>query len=119
MLKIRCDSFCVLFKMIFKQALLTGVFPSEWKKGNIFPIHKNSDKHYIRNYRPVSLLPICGKIFEGLIFNEIFNYFSANKLISKNQFGFQSGDSCINQLLLITQGIFASFGNGLKVRTIF
>ena len=36
-------------------------------------------------------------------FNEIFSCFSANKLTSKNQCGFQTGDSCINQLLSITQ----------------
>ena len=55
------------------------------KKGNITPIHKKGHKQNIKNYRPVSLLPICGKIFERLIFNEMFIYFSANKLTSKNQ----------------------------------
>ena len=40
MLKICDDSFCVPLEMIFKQALLTGVSPSEWRKGNIVPIHK-------------------------------------------------------------------------------
>ena len=119
MLKICGDSICVPLKMIFKQALLTGVFPSEWKKGNIVPIHKKGDKQNIKNYRPVSLLPICGKIFERLIFNEMFIYFSANKLISKNQSGFQPGDSCINQLLSITHEIFTSFDNGLEVRSVF
>ena len=47
MLKICCDSICVTLEMIFKQALLTGVFPSKWKKGNIAPIHKKGDKHKI------------------------------------------------------------------------
>ena len=82
-------------------------------------IHKKSDKQNIKNYRPVSLLPICGKMFERLIFNETFNYFSANKLISENQSGFQPGDSFINQLLLITNEIFASFENELEVRSVF
>ena len=52
--------------MVFKQALLTNVFPTEWKKGNIVPIHKKGDKQSIKNYRTVSLLPMCGKIFERL-----------------------------------------------------
>ena len=99
MLKVCGYSICVPLEMIFKQALLTGVLPSEWKKGNIVPIHKKSDKDNIENYRRVSFLPICGKIFERLIFNEMFNYFSVNKPISKNQSGFQPDDSCINQLL--------------------
>ena len=70
--------------ILFKQALLTGVFHSEWKKRNIVPIHKKSDKQNIKNYGPVSLLPICVKIFERLNFNEMLNYIVANKLISKN-----------------------------------
>ena len=48
----------------------------------------------------------------------MFIYFSANKLIFKNQSGFQPGHSCINQLLSITGKFFTSFGNGLKVRSI-
>ena len=119
MLKICGDSICLPLEMIFKQALLTGMFPSEWKKGNIFPIHKKGDKQNIKNYRPVSLLPICGKTFERFILNEMFIYFSANKLISKNQSGFRPGDSCINQLLSVTQKIFTFFDNGLKVRSVF
>ena len=39
----------------------------------------------------------------------MFNYFPANKLIFKNQSGFQLGYSFINELLSITLEIFASF----------
>ena len=117
MLKIWGDSICVPLEMIFKQAVLTGVFPSEWKKGNIVPIHKKGDKQNITNYQLVSLLSICGKILGRLIFNKMFIYLSANNLISKNQSGFQPGDSCINHLLSITHEMFTSFNNGLEVRS--
>ena len=73
----------------------------------------------MRNYRPVSLLPICGKIFERLIFNELFNFLLENNLISPNQSGFKPGDSCINQLLSITHEIYNSFDEGLEVRSVF
>ena len=58
MLKIYGDSICVPLEMIFKQALFAGVFPPEWKKENTDTMHKNRNKQYIKNYRPVSLLPI-------------------------------------------------------------
>ena len=61
-------------ELIFKEVLSTGLFPSNWKKGNIVPIHKKGDKQILKKYRPVSLLPICRKIFERLIFNELFNF---------------------------------------------
>ena len=40
------------------------VFPSEWNKGNTVPIHKKGNRQAMKNYRPVSLLPIYGKILE-------------------------------------------------------
>ena len=88
--------------IIFKQCVDTAIFPSEWKKGNIVPIHKKGDKQTLKNYRPVSLLPICGKILERLMFNEMFKFFIENELISSNQSGFKPGDSCVNQLVSIT-----------------
>ena len=48
------------------------------KKTNIAPIHKKGDKQTIKNYRPVSLLPICGKLFERLLYDTMFNFFSKN-----------------------------------------
>ena len=80
-------------ELIFLQAMESGSFSSEWKKGNVVPIHKKDDKKYLKKYRPISLLPICGKIFEKLIFNEMFKFFIENELISPNQSGFKPGDS--------------------------
>ena len=42
-----------------------------------------------------------------------------NNLISPKQSGFRPGDSCINQLLLITHDISISLDNGLEVRGVF
>ena len=69
------------------------------KKGNIVSICKKGDKQTLKNYHPVSLLPLCGKILERLLFNKMFKFFIEKKLISSNQSGFKPGDSCINQLL--------------------
>ena len=39
----------------------------------------------IKNYQLVSLFPISGKIFERLIYNNLFEYFIENNSISQNQ----------------------------------
>ena len=70
------------------------------------------------NYRPVSLLLICGKIFEKLRLNEMFQFFNDN-LISPKQSGFKPGDSCINQLISITHEIYEALDAGFKVRSVF
>ena len=59
----------------FKQCPKTGVFLSAWKNGNIVPIHKKGDKQILKNQCPVSVLHICGKILEILMFNEMFEMF--------------------------------------------
>ena len=82
-------------------------------------VHKKSDKHVLKNYWPVSLLPICGKVFERLIYNSLFEYFIENDLISPNQSGFKPGDSCTNQLISITHEIYQSFDDGFEVRGVF
>ena len=66
MLKVCGDTICKSLELIFKQALTTGVFPSEWKKGNMVLCYKKGDKQNLKNYRPVSVLPICGKMFKRL-----------------------------------------------------
>ena len=63
-LKICSPAILKPLEIIFKQCVDTSVLTSEWKKGNIVPIHKKGDKQTLKNYRPVSLLPICGKILE-------------------------------------------------------
>ena len=67
----------------------------------------------------MSLLPICGKIFERVMYNRLYKYFIENELISSRQSGFKPGDSCINQLLSIIHDIYQSFENGFEVRGVF
>ena len=74
MLKIFGKFICKQLQLIFNECISKGVFPSEWKKGNVVPIHKKNDRQCLENYRPVSLLPICSKILESLIFNEMFPF---------------------------------------------
>ena len=84
----------------------------------LLPI-KQDDKQNVKNYRPVSLLQIFGKIFERLIYNEMYSCFIENDLMSSNQLSFKQGDSCINQVLSITHDIYQSLDQGYEVRGVF
>ena len=57
-----------------------GRFPHEWKKVNAIPVHKKGNKQSLKNYRPISLLPICSKILERLVYSETFTFFTENNL---------------------------------------
>ena len=120
MIKFCEESITIPFKIIFEESLKCGVFPEIWKKVNVVPVHKKEDKTLVKNYRPISLLPIFSKIFERVIYNSIFNYFISNKLFTPSQSGFLPGDSCIAQLLSIIHEIQTAFdenpvAGGMKV----
>ena len=70
-----CDIEIVkLLYLIYMKCLETGRFSSSWKKANLLLIHKKENRQLTKNYTPISLLPICGKIFEKPIFDTIYEY---------------------------------------------
>ena len=91
------------------------------KKVTYFQYTKNPSNQIVDNYHPVSLLPICSKIFEKLIFNSIYDFIDKNNLFNNNQSGLRPSDSCIHQLIAITHNIFSAFdaNPSLEVRGVF
>ena len=98
-LKLCSTSICNPLEIVSNRCLEMATFPNDWKKGNVFPVFEKGDKKILKNYHPISLRPVCGKIFEKL-FNEMFKFFIKNDLFSPNHSGFKPGDSFINQLCL-------------------
>ena len=90
-------------------------------KSNVVPIHKKGDKQLLQNYQPVSLLPVCSKIFTRIVFNSMLEFLEENNLFCPHESGFCSCDSCQSQLLSIIHDIYASFDQipTLKVRVNF
>ena len=64
------------FYVTTRDILKTSKYPGMWKLANVTPIFKNSNTQQIKNYRPISLLPI---------FNNLYNYLNVNNLIIKDQ----------------------------------
>ena len=91
------------------------------KLANVTPIFKKNDKQLVKNYRPISLLPICGKIFEKIIFEHLYAYLNEHQLITKHQSGFRPGDGTTNQLLYLVNEIHNCFENkkSIEVRAVF
>ena len=107
--------------MIFENILVTSLYPDSWKLANVTPIFKKGDKQTANNCRPISLLPICGKMLEKIIVNNLYSYRNANNFITKNPLGFRPGDSTTNQLLFLVDEIRQAFEDtkSLEVRAVF
>ena len=94
--------------------------PDVWKKCKIVPVHKKGDKQLIKNYWLVSLLVLCGKLFEKLMVNSIFNFIDTRNILSVHQSGFHLGDSCVAIVAIVHDINKALDGNlSLAVRGVF
>ena len=91
------------------------------EKSNIVSIHKKRDKQLIKNYRLVSLSPICRKLMEKRMFNSICNFIYTRNMFSVHQSGFLSSESCVHQLISIIHEIYngSDANPSLQVRGIF
>ena len=109
MIKICDHSIVRSFCLIYERCIESGQYPQAWKRANVLPIHKKGSRQLKTNYRPISLLPKCGKIFKKLIFDVMSEFLNKNDLLTPKQSGFRPWDSTINQLLSITNEIHKAF----------
>ena len=70
-----------------------GIFPSILKIGRVTPVYKKGNPQLLGNYRPISTLPIMGKIFEKIIYSRLYNYFASKNILYDKQFGFRKNHS--------------------------
>ena len=61
--------------LLFKNSSQSSCYPDIWKRSNKIPAHKKRDKQLVNNYRPISLLPFCSKMFEKITFNKFWQVF--------------------------------------------
>ena len=109
MIKMCDESLVQPLSLIFRGCIDTAIYPDSWKKSNIGPVHNKGDQQIVNSYRPVSLLPVCSKILEKIIFDSIMRFRNINKLLSDAQSGFRPSGSCEYQLLSIVHDIYNSF----------
>ena len=79
MIQVCSQPLAVPLRIIFQQSLKECKFLETWKKANVVLVRKKEDKNLLKNYRPISLLPIFSKLFERAIYNSLFNQFQTNK----------------------------------------
>ena len=85
-------------------------FPTAWKQGElkVFLKDKNRDPQELRSYRPVTLLPVLGKIAERIIAERLMQYLDSINFYGDAQFGFRSGRSTIDAVLSVRRKVEAS-----------
>lgn len=98
---------------LFSNIHNSGKLPKEWKRAKVVAVLKpNKSAENPSNYRPISLLSCCLKLFERCLLGRIQQIIG--NVIQKEQAGFQKNRSCCDQVLALTNYIELGFEKNLK-----
>ena len=104
---------------IFNKSFASGVFPNAMKIAKIVPIFKSGDKTDVKNYRPISLLPVFSKLFEKLMLNRLQAFFTNHNVLNPHQHGFRQHYSTNTAMTDMLDFITKSIDNKLKVLALY
>ena len=99
--------------------IVTGIFISEWKVAKSSLIFKNGSKSDLQNYWPISVISTVAKIFEKIIYDQLYHYLNENGLLNSGQSGFRSLHSTLTALLETNGSWCVNIDRGLLNGVIF
>ena len=84
-------------------------WPDEWKWGNLTLVFKKDEDTRKENYRPVSVLTALSKVYEKVMYDQLYNTFCRH--LSQSLSGFLKHHSCYTALLKMTEDWRRSLNN--------
>lgn len=97
---------------LFNICVEKGNFPNLFKLSRVVPIFKKGDEDSVSDYRPISIVPVFGKIFEKIIKVRLMDFFERNDLLDFSQFGFREGRSAVQAVGSVVSDIVEGFEKG-------
>ena len=101
------DQLTFIYNLCFR----TNCFPNDWKIASIVPLPKDGDLFRCTNYRPISLLPLPGKILEHIIHKRLSKFCEDNLLLNENQGGFRKNHSTAATVALFTDNLYTAINH--------
>ena len=99
---------------IFNHCIRDGVYPNILKTARVTPISKGGAKNDTSSFRPISILTQLNRIFEKLLYNRLFGFFSKHGILSKKQFGFQPKHNTQHAILDLKEHILKNAEKSLS-----
>ena len=112
--KVFRDSFLTIIPQLtymYNLSFATNIFPDLWKTATVIPLQKPGDTADVSNLRPISLLPLPGKILERIAHSQISKYLEDANALSPHQGGFRKGKSTIDTIASFTDDILLAPNN--------
>ena len=98
--------------VIFNKSIVSGTFPCEWKISKVTPVYKTGPREDMNNYRPISVISIVAKTMEKLVYNQLYEYFTKNDMLTTSQHGFRPNHSTVTAMLEIANKWFHNIDIG-------
>ena len=97
-------------KHIFDVCFVQGLFPTSWRVAKIVFIKKpDRGGREVRDYRPISLLPIMGKLYEKIMYNRLSWLAEQHNWIDEHQFGFRKGTGAEHAAFRLSNLVSSAF----------
>ena len=98
---------------IFNRSIASGEFPTNWKHANVSAVWKGKgSKSEPSNYRPISVLPVLGRLLEKAAAMQLGKYCEENSIVPIQQFGFRGRSSCEIALISATESWMKAVDEG-------
>ena len=111
-LKLGMSIFASSLSQIFNLSVSRGIFPDSWKIAKVAPVHKSGPADDQSNYRPISVLPVVARLFEKLVYDQMYTFLNDNNLLYSKQSGFRSMNSILSCLLKCTNDWYLDIDKG-------
>ena len=99
--------------LTFNISIETSTFPASWKIARVTPSYKEGEKSEKSNYRPISVLPVLSRLFEKLIYDQLYQYLDRGGFLTSEQSGFRPLHSSTTCLLKCTDDWYSGMDEGL------
>ena len=98
---------------VFNHSLSNGTFPRAWKDSIITPLPKTNKPQNLKDFRPISLLPILSKILERIVHHQIVSYLIDRNVINPYQSVYLKRFSTQTTLMKLIDEIKRSMTDGI------
>ena len=113
------DYLAPIFLNIFQFIFRNHIFPSDWTKSIILPIHKKGDMTVCNNYRPITLSSLFCKVFSSILNKRLTVFIESNNILPEEQAGFRRGYSTIDHIFTLYAMVSKCFAKNRKLYVAF
>ena len=104
---------------VLNKSISQVIFSDAWKIGTIIPIPKVTNPQHVTDLRPITLLPLPGKVLERLIHNKLYPYLEEHNVLSPFQNGFRKHHGTSDAIFKFISDITDGFNHKKPTLAVF